>query len=119
MGKIQANYFSMEGMPKFEAANQAPDAEKSLVHVENIEAWRSLRDEAPQAATERISKIKDFEKLDAESKLQELAELIDRLAKEGNHTRFIAKEIAREKEVLKEEMSIERARERIEMLKVA
>jgi hypothetical protein len=72
-------------------------------NVEVLADWRSLKENAPRGATERIEHIAGYASMEVEEKMQALATLIEALFEEGNHNRYIANEVARTHAYLEEE----------------
>lgn len=88
---------------------------KNFENAENNAEWKKLKDEAPTKATELISKIEGFDSLAYEAQVDALNALLDTLV-EDNDNRFVAREVARTLEVIKE---TERHRIRMGALGVA
>ncbi len=74
-------------------------------NVEDLSAWRALRDEAPHKAEELIAQIEGYSDMDLDAKVEALTAKEEELLKEDNKNRYIAKEVARQREILKAEIA--------------
>lgn len=74
-------------------------------NVEDFSLYKMLRDEAPQKAEELIAQIEGYADMDLDAKIEALIAKEEELIEGGNENRFIAKEVARQCEMLKAEMT--------------
>lgn len=87
----------------------AKDIASSKENVEELEEWRMLKDEAPHKAEELIAQIEGYAGMDVDEKTEALTTLLTTLEQrhedDYNKMRFIAKEVARQREMLKAQMT--------------
>jgi len=83
----------------------AKDIASNKENVEELEEWRMLKDEAPHKAEELIAQIEGYADMDLNLKIEALNAKEEELLEGGNENRFIAKEVARQREMLKAQMT--------------
>ena len=87
----------------------ANDNALSQENVEDFSLYKALKDEAPQKAEELIAQIEGYAGMDVDEKIEALTTLLTTLEQrhedDYNKMRFIAKEVARQREMLKAQMT--------------
>jgi hypothetical protein len=85
----------------------ANDNALSQENVEDFSLYKALKDEAPQKAEELIAQIEGYAGMDLGAKIEALTEKEEELLELDKNNRYIAKEIARQREMLKAQMEFD------------